>query len=276
MCSKSTAFTRFASVVSGATSSRLALLVATVFLILPGTALAVQGYTFLNVATTGLDTSEFIGANGVIDVTHVHPAGSQGANDNDNTFADQSQFATLFPGTGLVQGHIGQTIYNHTSKYIFDFTSTGYTLTGRTIFGMWNTTDEVTAPPGGPPVYRIQLLNSNNNEVNPTTFTLVGNDDNTGPDGVLGDHDMVLIPSTGEVTFGAPINGGAGTHTNAAFWTKIPTGTKQIIVYADLPPLNTIGDGVGYYFAEVPEPTSLVLCAFGMVSLGIFGGRRRR
>ena len=119
------------------------------------------------------------------------------------------------------------------------------------------------------------MLDSNSNQVDPTSFILVGNDDNTGPDGVLGDHDMVLNTATGEITFGAPINGGAGIHTNAAFWKNIPKGTQQIIVYANLPPLNNIGDGVGYYFAEVPEPTSFVSCAFGMISLGMFGGRRR-
>ena len=39
---------------------------------------------------------------------------------------------------------------------------------------------------------------------------------------------------------------------------------------------NMAGDGVGYYFVEmmVPEPTSVVLCGLGIISLGILGGRR--
>jgi hypothetical protein len=39
-------------------------------------------------------------------------------------------------------------------------------------------------------------------------------------------------------------------------------------VFADLPPPNSIGDGVGYYFAEaVPEPASLGVLAVGALVL---------
>jgi hypothetical protein len=84
--------------------------------------------------------------------------------------------------------------------------------------------------------------------------------------------------STGEVTFGGTVNGGVGTHTDAAFWRNIPITTQEIRVYADLPPLNNIGDGVGYYFAEltVPEPCSIALCAFGIFSCSAILGRCRR
>ena len=77
---------------------------------------------------------------------------------------------------------------------------------------------------------------------------------------------------TGEITFGALLNA-SGTHTNASFWDQIPAGTKQIVVYCDLPQLNSIGDGVGYYFAEVvPEPAS-----FGALALsGLLLLRRAR
>ena len=85
---------------------------------------------------------------------------------------------------------------------------------------------------------------------------------------------MVMNTSTGEITPGALINS-FGTHTDAAFWDNIPVGTKQIIVYGNLPPLNTLGDGVGYYFAEVvPEPSSFAFSVLGLFSLGIFGCRR--
>jgi hypothetical protein len=141
---------------------------------------------------------------------------------------------------------------------------------------MWNTSDEVTAPVGGNPVYRVQLINASNVQVNPSSFGLYGRQDNTGPSGVPAKHEMNMNAS-GDITFGTLINS-SGTHTDATFWKGIPAGTKQIIVYADLPPLNTIGDGVGFYFAElvVPEPCSVTLCAFGLVSFCAIRRRRRR
>jgi hypothetical protein len=75
---------------------------------------------------------------------------------------------------------------------------------------------------------------------------------------------------------GALLNAG-GTHMDAAFFDNIPAGTKQIIVYGNLAPLNLIGDGVGYYFAEVvPEPSSFVLCGLGLAALALYAVRRRR
>jgi hypothetical protein len=231
--------------------------------------LAVQ-YDFLPVASTGTNTSQFTSnnGNGVINVTDVFPTGGAGAQNNNNAAIFPSQFTTLFPGTGQVQGHLAQTVYGHRSIVTFDLT--GYNLSSTTVFGLWNTSDEVTAPVGGAPVYQIRLIDADNNQVNPT-FNHIGNQDNQTQ--VAGKHQM-LMSATGEITFGAQINGGAGTHTDAMFFDQIPAGTKQIIVYADLPPLNPIGDGVGYYFAEVvvPEPASLsVLATSGLLLL-----RRRR
>ena len=190
-----------------------------------------------------------------------------------NTAIFPSQFTTVFPGTGQVQGHLAQTIYNGGSVITFDLT--GYTLTQNTAFGMWNTTDEVSRPPGGPPVYQVQLINSSNVQVNPTSFFLMDNQDNQTQ--VQGRHKLTMNTSTGEITPGATINGGIGTHTDAAFWKNIPTTTKKIIVYGNLPPLNNIGDGVGYYFAElaVPEPGSCGLFVIGLLSLSAIRRKRR-
>jgi hypothetical protein len=259
-------------------TKRLGVATVTIFLISTSAALSATfpGYTFLPV--TGIGTgnsafSQFSGTNGVITVSHSFSSGGAGVDDNNNPLIFPSQF-TMFPGTGNVQGHLAQTVYNHTSVVTFD--TTLYTITPDTAFGIWNTTDEVTAPVGGNPVYRVQVV-IGNVQGNPTTFNLMDNNDNTGAAGVLGRHAMVMTPINGEVTFGATINGGSGIHTDATFWNKIPTGTQKIIVYGDLPPLNTIGDGVGYYFAEklVPEPGSLILSAVGMVSWCIFGRRRK-
>ena len=238
------------------------------------------GYTFLNVTgnfpLNGNQTlTQFSGANGVITVTHSFPNGGVGTADNDNFNAgfSPSQFTTLFPGTGQVQGHLAQTVYAHTSTVTFDMT--GYNITPNTAFGIWNTTDEVTAPAGGPPVYRVQLLDSGNLVQNPSSFSYMGNQDNQTQ--VQGAHSLVMNTSNGIITFGGTINGGAGIHTDAAFWRNIPFGTKQINVIANLPPLNTIGDGVGYYFAEltaVPEPSTIALSTLGLFAL--LAKQRRR
>lgn len=216
------------------------------------TTLAVQ-YDFLPITATGALTSTFNSnnGNGFINVTDSFPGGGAGASNNNNAAIFPSQFTTLFPGTGQVQGHLAQTVYGFRSVVTFDLTN--YNLSPTTVFGMWNTTDEVTAPVGGSPVYQVQLIDSNGNQVNPT-FNLIGNQDNQTQ--VAGRHRM-LMSSSGEITFGALLNPN-GTHTDAAFWDSIPAGTRQIKVFADLPQLNSIGDGVGYYFAEaVPEPASM-------------------
>jgi hypothetical protein len=258
---------------------RVALATAAIFFVSTTVSLAAvfPGYTFLSVSGNGMGgnvaTSQFSGLNGVINVTHSFSPGGNGVSDNQNNLIFPSQFTTLFPGTGQVQGHLAQTVYNHTSVITFDMIP--YLITPNTVFGMWNTTDEVTKPAGGNPVYRVQLLDNTFTIVNPSSFNLMGNQDNQTQ--VQGRHQLVMNTSNGEVTFGATINGGVGTHTDAAFWNKIPIGTKQIIVYGDLPPLNNIGDGVGYYFAElaVPEPCTFALSALGLFSLGMFGSRRR-
>lgn len=238
------------------------------------------GYSFLTVSgnnTAGNGAfSQFSGANGVITVSHSFSSGGAGLDDNNNALINPSQFTTLFPGTGSVQGHLAQTVYAHTSVVTFNFS--GYTLTPNTVFGMWNTTDEVTKPAGGSPVYQVQLLNASNTLVPPSSFSYLGNQDNTGAGGVLSHTSLLMNTGSGEVTFGGLTNGGAGTHTDAAFWRNIPVTTKELRVYADLPPLNTIGDGVGYYFAEltVPEPCGLLLFALSVLACGNVVRRRRQ
>jgi hypothetical protein len=254
---------------------------ATIAVLLASTSLSLAavfpGYQFLTVAGNfplngNATQTTFSGTNGVIKVTHNFPNGGVGVSDNDNNAISPSQFTTMFPGTGTVQGHLAQTVYAHTSVVTFDMT--GYTITPDTAFGIWNTTDEVTAPAGGNPVYRVQLLDSSNLVQNPSTFSYMGNQDNQTQ--VQGRHSLVMNTGTGEITFGGTINGGIGTHTDAAFWRRIPFGTKQINVYADLPQLNTIGDGVGYYFAElkVPEPATIAFTAPCLLALLL--NRRRQ
>ena len=271
-----TIFGRVARLVSRSTRLRIALFSVIACLSSITAALAVQ-YDFLTVSGNGIGgnaaTSQFMSSNGngVISVSHSFsaPAGA-GSSDNINTAIFPSQFTTLFPGTGQVQGHLAQTVYNYQSVITFDLT--GYNLSPTTVFGMWNTTDEVTASPGGPYVYQVQLIDAGNVQVNPTSFNLIGNQNNQTQ--VQARHQLVMNTSTGEITFGATLNP-SGTHTDAAFWDNIPAGTKKIIVYGDLPPLNTIGDGVGYYFAEVvPEPASGAVSACGLLSLGVLGRRR--
>lgn len=255
-----------------ASSQRFALTTALALLGSIGTALPAS-YQFLTVAATGTYTSQFtsLNGNGVIDVSGSFPAGAAGADNNNNAAISPSQFTSLFPGTGTVQGHVLQTVYNQTSVLTIDLT--GYTLSPTTVFGMWNTTDEVIAPIGGPAVYQIQLLDAANNVVSPISFNLIGNANNLTQ--VAGRRQMVMNPLTGEITAGTVINAG-GIHTDAAFWDNIPAGTQQIIITTNLPPLNLIGDGVGIYFAEViPEPTSFALSALGLVFAGMLRRRPR-
>ncbi|WP_428306769.1 PEP-CTERM sorting domain-containing protein [Lacipirellula sp.] len=218
-------------------------------------------YQFLNVTSTGATTSQFTSANGngVINVSQVFSAGGAGPLNNVNTAIFPSEFTTLFPGTGQVQGHLAQTNSNSTSVISFDLT--GYNLSASTVFGIWNILNDVVTP-----VYDVKLIDAVNAIQPPSTFNLIGNQDNQTQ--VAGANNLVLNTATGVLSVGALINN-SGTHTNAAFWNNIPLGTKQINVYGNLP-VNVGGDGVGYYFAEVvPEPSSatIALVAIGMTGL---------
>jgi hypothetical protein len=254
--------------------SRVALAAAIVFW--ASSALRAQDYEFLTVSGNGvsgdLAFAQFDSncERGFIRASHHFSPGGAGPFDNLDQFVDQSRFPAVFPNiTGDVEGHIVSTHYGASSLVTFNLS--GYQLGPDTIFGMWNTTSDAVQPP-----YRVELL-VNNNAVVPT-FTQYGTGDNTGADGVPGRHQMVFNTITGEISAGAVINGG-GTHTNALFWNKIPAGTTEIRVYGNLSPIpgNTLGDGVGYYFAEicVPEPASFAIAGMGLSCLATLTRRRR-
>jgi hypothetical protein len=235
---------------------------------------AAGSYDFLTITGNNLGGnaafSQFqsLNGNGVINVTHSYSAGSPAASDNINSAIFPSQFETLFPGTGQVQGHLAQTNDNSISTVTFDLT--GYSLSPQTVFGIWNISDEGF----GQPHYRVELIDSLNNPSPPTTFNLIGKQDNETQ--VAGRRRLDMDLATGNLTATVLINA-FGTHSNAAFWDNIPVGTKQIIVYGDLPDLAT-GDGVGYYFAEIhiPEPSSVVLSIAGLACSAIFRRRVHR
>jgi MYXO-CTERM domain-containing protein len=212
--------------------------------------------------------------NGWIDVTHqFSSAAAVGGFDNKNN-AINSQFPNLFPGTGPVQGHLAMTVYGHQSVVTFHMQNYNISPTG-TVFGLWNITDEVSWPsgPGGPvrPVYRMELLDSNAGVIAPSMLVPYGTGNDQNSLDVQGRHNLDFNPGTGELYPGASISG--SVHTNALFLCNIPATTLEIRIYADLPALNLIGDGVGYYFAEphVPAPT-----AGGVLVLAALGATRRR
>jgi hypothetical protein len=274
-----------ATATKGSLVPRLGLLVLAIVCVSTNAASATQ-FDFLSVSGNGLSgnaastTFTSNNSNGVITVSHVFSSpAAVGYADNDNPLIFPSAFPTLFPGTGQVQGHLAMTVYGdpnsplpggniNTSQVIF--TLNGYTGSlPNLVFGMWNTTSEVAQP-----AYRVELIDVNSNPQQPSMLNLLGNEDNVGAAGVPGQYDMVMNPN-GDIVLGSLINA-SGTHTNAAFWDNIPVGTQQIIVYANLPPLNNIGDGVGYYFAEVvPEPSTFVLGALGLIGVTVLGWRRR-
>lgn len=273
---------------------RLDLLVLAVLCGWTSTVLAAP-YSFMSVSGTnvpgnGTAVSTFTSGlfNGTITVDHLsttpNSLGNWGTQDNINSAIIPSVFATLFPGSGNVDGHLAQSMYGdpnpppgfpgpipNVTTVTFDLT----TYTGNLpdlVFGIWNTTIEV-----GMPVYNVQLKNAVNAIVSPSTVSVYGNDDNTGTGGVLGYYQMLFTPSSGDITFSNAVLNGSGVHTDALFFKGLPLGTQEIIVTATLPALNNLGDGVGYYFAEpVPEPSSFVLAATGLVSLYVFRRRRKR
>ncbi len=250
-------------------------------------------YTFMSVSGTnvpgnGTTVSTFTSGlgNGIITVDHnsttPNSLGNWGTQDNINSAIIPSKFATLFPGTGNVQGHLAQSMYGdpstpvgspgpipNTTTVTFDLTPYNGYLPDL-IFGIWNTTIEV-----GSPVYNVQLKNASNAIVSPSMVTIFGNDDNTGTAGVLGYHQMLFSPSSGDITFSNAVLNGSGIHTDALFFYGIPVGFKEIIVTATLPALNNLGDGVGYYFVETPEPSTLLLAALGLLGLGYFNLRNK-
>jgi hypothetical protein len=237
-----------------------------------------------NVPGNGTAASTFTSGlgNGIITVDHnsttPNSLGNWGTQDNINSAIIPSKFATLFPGSGNVQGHLAQSMYgdpnpppgipNVTTVTFHLTTYTGYLP--NLVFGIWNTTTEV-----GQPVYNVQLMNASNAIVSPSMVNILGNDDNTGSAGVLGLHQMLFTPSSGDITFNNAILNPSGVHTDALFFYGIPVGFKEIIVTATLPALNNLGDGVGYYFAETPEPSTLTLAALGLIGLGYFSLRNK-
>lgn len=251
-------------------------------------------YSFMSVSGTnvpgnGIAVSTFTsGANGTITVDHnsttPNSLGNWGTQDNINSAIIPSKFATLFPGSGNVDGHLAQSMYGdpnapvgfptpipNVTTVTFDLTTYSGFLPDL-VFGIWNTTIEV-----GMPVYNVQIKNAVNAIVSPSTVSILGNDDNTGTAGVLGYHQMLFTPSSGDITFSNAVLNGSGIHTDALFFKGLPLGTQEIIVTATLPALNNLGDGVGYYFAEpVPEPSSFVLAAIGLASLYVFRRRQKR
>ncbi len=237
-------------------------------------------YVFLDVSQVGglAGTSQFTSTvgNGVISVSRTFSPGGRGANDNDNPLIYPSQFTLLFPNTGQVEGHLAQTVYNHTSAIEFDLT--GYNLKPSTVFGIWNISNEVGPAPGNTAAYWIEVIDGSSQSLPPSTWSHVGNQDNQTQ--VQGQQSLVLNPANGDLSPGGSINGGIGVHTDATFWDNLilPTGTQKIIVHADLPALNLIGDGVGYYFAEeVPEPTTWAAAgALGLLVIVNTRCRRRR
>jgi hypothetical protein len=248
--------------------------------------LSVSGNNVPGNAASTTFTSNY--ANGVIKVTHVFPfptgwgglANGWGTLDNINSAIFPSAFPILFPGTGTVQGHLAMTMYGdltnpHTTRNpsTVTFDLTGYTGNLPALaFGIWNTTDEVNQP-----AYNVQFRDSSGSLQTPLAagILVLGNEDNVPQ--VLGRHKEQLNLLTGDITCPTPINGGNGVHTDALFLYNIPTGYKEIVVTAQLDPLNTSGDGVGYYFAEpVPEPSTFVLLVLGLTSAGAICYRRMR
>jgi hypothetical protein len=265
---RSAVFHRFAA---GATQSpAMQILFAAAIVFAVTSAASATTYKFANVAVTGVDTSDFTSQNGkgTISVTHTHGGAGAATLDNVNT-AINNKFSILFPGTGNVDGHLAQTHYNATITVTFDLSL--YTITPRTAFGIWNTTDEVSPGPGSSAIYNLQLLNANNNVVSPTTFQLIGNQDNEAD--TIAHTKLLMDPSTGDITPGPLVHMGAGIHMDAAFWKKIPVGTQQIIFTGNLPPLNNQGDGIGFYFADVPEPSTAVMATICLF-VAVFGRRR--
>ena len=171
MLSKSaTILNRIASVTTGTSTSRLAIATATVFL--ASTSVSLAAYSFLTVSGNNVGGngafSQFSGTNGTIPVSHSFSAGGAGPQDNINSAIFPSNFSAIpgFAGTGNVQGHVGQTLYGNTSVVTFTM---NYTISSTsTVFGMWNTTDEVAQP-----AYRIELIDASNNAVPPTSFVHV-------------------------------------------------------------------------------------------------------
>ncbi|MFO1027497.1 MAG: hypothetical protein U1E70_20155 [Acetobacteraceae bacterium] len=240
----------------------------------PRIAAAVQ-YDFLsvsgnNIAGNGaVSTFSSNQGNGTIGASHVFSsAAGVGGFDNNNAAIYPSQFTTLFPGTGLVQGHLAMTVYNYSSTVTFNLGGyKGYLP--ELVFGLWNTTDEVALP-----AYNVQLL-INNVLTAPSMVQVLGTQDNQTQ--VSGRHKMQLNTATGDIT--APVlNNPNGIHTDALFFDGIPVGTQAIVVSAHLPPLNDIGDGVGYYFAErVPEPPAPALfAAAALLTLAVRWGLRQQ
>jgi hypothetical protein len=237
---------------------------------------AVQ-YDFLSVSgnnipgNSALSTFSSNNSLGSINVTHSSPLiNAWGTQDNINSAIYPSSFPILFPGTGIVQGHLAMSMYGpavgsfNVTQVTFDLTPYNGNLQSL-VFGIWNTTDQVNNP-----AYSVQLLVNNNLQA--PTFNYFGNEDNASQ--VSGAH-KITLQANGDLVWTTPLGG--STHTDAIFIDNLPVGTTQIIVTGHLGPLNNIGDGVGYYFVEpVAEPSSLLLAAVGFAGLATIRNRIRR
>lgn len=198
-------------------------------------------FNFLSLGITATN-GVFTGANGTITAT---TAGGPFMSLNNTAYG--SQFPNLFAASGIVTGYVAQIQLGGSLTATFDLS--GYAITPRTVFGIWNITEETNT-------YKVQVLNCSSTQIAPPfaagTFSFMGWDDDILA-GNIGWYHMTLTPATGKLAT-APF-AASGTDCDAAFWTNLPPTTCKIIVS------RTSGDadGVVFYFAE-PDPCCRIHC----------------